>query len=467
MNRQKVFSTKSILLTGAILCMSAFTINPSKADASEVKKPISGAAIQVDYEEQILSIKPDKDVAKIYFAKSTKDDETYLNKIKVWDDVKVKDNGKAVIDISTFIGSRDYYLAIKIGKSDTVNGSVKINKEPKLKLAKDFDITTYNIKLEKSSKNDTTPILSGSGIEYKKGKKGNWNDWNDLTLQEKKDNVASWQKMGTTLYARTTAYNAPEDSEEGIPASNEVTVKIRKLSNGPKLTIDGSKLVAKMRKGTEYRINYTGNADDNDELDTSGKEIWTKISDVEAKTGINLSTLATKGNVVTTSSAALKGNITIEYRTAKKISSSGKVTPASKITTVELKAQSDAPTLNIGSVTELIAEAKDFGTRTPATGVSIKVGTSKNDIDGNKRQYEYVVLKGGNMPSEGMLKLSWKSIKEGSEIKVKKGSSTSQVTTGDKILFRAKTVKESTRTGNETTFQLASEYAEYAVPKLD
>lgn len=411
-------------------------IYSSKIEAKEGENPpVSDAVIKIDYKMELLSVIPeDNEIKKIYFAKIVKNDKTISDKIKIWEEASIKDE-EALIDISSFISAKDSYLAIKLENSNKVNGIVKIAAQPKIKLAKDFDITTGDILLADSK--DKTKLIPAEQIEIKKEKRGYWQEWDSFSLEEKEEQIALWRKMGTVIYARAMAIDGEEDNDQsGMPASNEVLIKIKKLANPPRLVIDGNKLMIKMKKGTEYRIN--------DESGTSD-ENWISVLDTNIKE-VSLYELT---QTAIEEGSAVSEDITIEYRTTK----------PSKINTVKLKAQGDAPIIG----KEIIVKKKSFISHLKTvTNMAIQVYNPEKDFDGNNRIYEYLIVKDGELEWNDLTK-GWKTLTE-KEVRLREGKNKSQIAEGDKILFRAKMVRENRQ--KQRTFQLPSAYTEYIISNL-
>ncbi len=195
-------------------------------------------------------------------------------------------NSVAVIDISWINRSKEFILGLKDSSESSNDAMIQINllpREESLKaglsgqsvvidkvVSKPLEVvypSTYTIN-EVCKEYGYIYFYTGSGysaryyegydnIEWKNGAEGAWRDFEEF-------NPALYANRGASIYFRVKSSGEEKltsvvDQQgvyvtKGAPAGKEVRLSYTKLTNAPKVVLDGSGLTVGLRAGYEYRI---------------------------------------------------------------------------------------------------------------------------------------------------------------------------------------------------------------------
>lgn len=219
-------------------------------------------------------------------------------------------------------------------------------------------------------------------LEYRTAS-SQWLDASTLTIEQ----LDSHAVYGVTLIFRMKAV------EDENPYSSEAKMKIPKLANAPKVTINYSQLTVKFPAGSEYRLQHSG--------------VWTAAP----TTVTNIENLT---NIENTSF----------YLEVRKAASNGKV--ASKIDITAVDSQTEGPSVSTNGVLAI--------TYSPQTGTttSVKIkNTSNKDI-------EYAII--SESSSIDLTKQSWKKLTAGGEAALKKNDSNGKIIIARYVAITGKNV---------------------------
>lgn len=231
------------------------------ASAAEV----APANLAVDYDAQQLTVKPATTDKEIYVAfptvKDVKTKDKTTGEVSVSKKVTVKTwdiyDGTATVDISSLNPLKENYVMVKGTTSDPV--------------MLHFTPSTTGMKLTYDGANDVVTFadkkkveLTGKKFQYRTA----YGSWKDYTAGTTK--LAKHAQQGTTVYFRekadaaiTTFAKATKSTIDGYTtyeashfAGAEAKIKITKLANGPKVTVNYVNRTLTLPVGTEYRFNY-------------------------------------------------------------------------------------------------------------------------------------------------------------------------------------------------------------------
>lgn len=231
------------------------------ANAAEV----APANLAVDYDAQQLTVKPATADKEIYVAfptvKDVKTKDKTTGEVTVTTKVTVKTwdiyDGTATVDLSNLNPLKENYVMVK----GTASEPVMLH----------FTPSTTGMKLTYNGANDVVTFTDKKKVELTDKKfqyRTAYGSWKDYTAGTTK--LAKHAQMGTTVYFRekadaaiTTFAKATKKTIDGYTtyeashfAGAEAKVKITKLANGPKVTVDYTKRKLTIPLGTEYRFNY-------------------------------------------------------------------------------------------------------------------------------------------------------------------------------------------------------------------
>lgn len=265
------------------LAMAA-AINAAGAQAAE----LSTDNISIDYAAQTMEVAPvvtetpvmggseknvvDKEILVAYPTVSTNKKGVTTVKVPAqWDTYEMTDaESKAVIDLSKLNVKKDSYIMVK-GSSEQSDTPILIHFAPslsgvKVKYDPTNDKVAFTVKIEKKD----TDVTESEKFQYRSA----FGQWADYTAG--KTALSMYAQQGITVYFRQTASESEtalkpadklgkvegqEDSgyttyDAGHFAGADAKVKITKLANGPKVTVDYNKHTFTIPKLTEYRFNY-------------------------------------------------------------------------------------------------------------------------------------------------------------------------------------------------------------------
>lgn len=224
-----------------------------------------------------------------------------------------------------------------------------------------------------------------SELEYRTAG-SQWLDASALSI----DQLDAYAVYGNTLTFRIKAV------EDTNPYSAEAKMKIPKLANAPKVTMNYSKLTAKFPAGSEYRTKHSG--------------AWT----ASPTTTVNLDSIT---NIATTDL----------YLEVRKAAVDGKA--ASKIGIINATSQQAGPTISESTGVLLITNEKANGATT-----SIKIKNTSTE-----KEIEYVIVaKDTDVSSINTVTQKWKKLMKGAEVSIKKAESDGKVIIARYVAITAK-----------------------------
>lgn len=200
-------------------------------------------------------------------------------------------NTVAVIDISWINRSKEFILGFKDASKTANDAMIQINLRPREESLK-AGLSGQSVLIDKVVNKPLEVVYpstytidsvckeygyvyfyTGSGyaaryyeeydnIEWKNGSDGEWRNFDEL-------NPALYANKGASLYFRIKSSGEEKltssvDTQgvyvtNGAPAGKEVRLSYTKLTNAPKVVLDGSDLTVGLRAGYEYRILPDGN----------------------------------------------------------------------------------------------------------------------------------------------------------------------------------------------------------------
>lgn len=401
-----------------ILCVSFFTA-PMKAEASELEE--IPEVFVISMQEESAEITVDYTKERIYI-ENAPNNRIYFSAVKTettiptaWNYIYVDDDGKGFIDLSTTITNKATYVAVATDITHSEYNVITIQPSPKA--VNKSDLSTYSIVLNDSL---TNTAYSGNQLEYRIGTRGTYQDVEEDMSQI----IENTKATGAVMYVRIKA-------TETTPKSNEVKITLSKYAIGTAATVNTSKLTAVVKKGQQYRVNYTGKSE---------SEEWI---DVAANTTLDLTTLGTN------TGGSIDTAYTLETRTAATAKRA-----ASKANSITIQAQPAAPTIGNDSESNIIFYSASV------KGVIkyyLKTGTvSKNMYDVNNT-YEFTVVTSGT--ELDLTTAKWTSIKS-------TGTLISNFNTDATVFVRSKAVKANTKAATgviyagKTSYYKTSDYLE-------
>ena len=249
---------------GVGICSLAMAAVISSASADAAQFGVD--AIAIDYNAQtmtVTTVAADKEVMVAYptvTVKTNKKTQETTTTVKVpaqWNTYETPATGKAVIDLSHLNVKKDTYVMIKGNNLSTPIMVHFVPSQSGVKLT--YDAIADQVSFADSKKNP----IEGTTFQYRSAS-GTW-----AAYDASKVKLAGYAQQGATVYFRETPTAAiaklPAASEDvggyetytiGHFAGAESKIKITKLANGPKVTVDYNKHTFTIPKGAEYRYDY-------------------------------------------------------------------------------------------------------------------------------------------------------------------------------------------------------------------
>lgn len=251
---------------GVGICSLAMAAVISSVGADAAATEFAGSAIAIDYSAQtmtVTTVAADKEVMVAYptvTVKTNKKTQETTTTVKVpaqWDTYETPATGKAVIDLSHLNVKKDTYVMIKGNNLSTPIMVHFVPSQSGVKLT--YDAIADQVSFADSKKNP----IEGTTFQYRSAS-GTW-----AAYDASKIKLAGYAQQGATVYFRetptATAAKIATTAEDvggyntytvGHFAGAESKVKITKLANGPKVTVDYNKHTFTIPVGTEYRYDY-------------------------------------------------------------------------------------------------------------------------------------------------------------------------------------------------------------------
>lgn len=234
------------------------------------------------------------------------------------------------VDVSNYANpSKEYtveaYADIDIDNADTNKESLKINKQSKSIKAAYKPLNDVGKKIE--VKVGETVLTDNTLFEYKPLYATEWKSGEELTEQQ----LDFYSLYGTTLLIREKAVTSG-DADKQKMISKEAKLKIPKKANGPKITMDVSKLMVNLPANAQWRVvDRAGNIVTKTTTDSNG---WVTKS---GKQGLSLAAINKELDSVLATNL-VEGGLFIEAKTPAK----GKKSD-SKISYFSIPEQPSAP----------------------------------------------------------------------------------------------------------------------------
>lgn len=404
-------SNKRRLQLVAVLCFAMAMLFALPKQTAFAASQVSIARIDYSDENIIVNNNGNK---KIYFAS---ENEAFTG---TWEEIAVTDpSGTTEIDFSYLSPTKANILVFagesEADKKDPVRVvinerakklSVSINYERADDLPANSDIAEL-VNIQATIGNGNAPIKF-TDLEWKKGEGGSWykctgnaDSGKNLTAEK----LQRYMIKGATLYFRIGAIDVSSAAgidqygrNNGRRYSDDIKVKITKRPAAPKVVngIDGSKFVAKVKYGQEYRVTEKNGV-------ALTNPAWVKIVDKKVKS-IDLAEVVGSGNGYTSKFPS----VVIEYRD---YASSNKA--ASKISTITMPEQRVPNGVIIsGDVSNLIDPARE-DVYVSYSGDKYLVITIPSAS--SSKPYEYAIMKTGDTNYSNA---KWTEIAKSSSVKV-------------------------------------------------
>lgn len=262
MSKKKIWQGLLIYCIIIIVCLGTSSV---KASVSEGQ--FNASKVELDLRNQKMIVN-DTSNTEIIFGISTVNKKTGGKIINTpsWE-VYENINGGVVIDLSSLNRIKENYIQVK-GDRDTIPLTIKIpavNKDLKAV----FMPLTGKVSI-KNKKNQEPNIPNGTEFEYRTQYSG----WQPFEIT---DDLAIYQQRGAVLYFRTKAPDVQKlddnfDTEKlkdgdgneiavkctGSFPGIEMKVKVGKVANAPKISINYTKRTITIPKGILYRIYEKG-----------------------------------------------------------------------------------------------------------------------------------------------------------------------------------------------------------------
>jgi hypothetical protein len=268
------------LIYGALAMAAALSItagvNTQEAAAASTPKPTTVPTtapvelnVDVNLDEQSMTVTGKTQISVAFpTVKADKDNKTKLTvTVKNWD---VYEGETATVDLSKLNPSKDSYVVVK-DESDATPQLLVFQAETRKFNAvytpayTDSDKPTIKIQVAKTDldEKDTT------AFQYRTA----YSSWNDLVLSgDSPTDLTPYLQEGAQLNIRAASALAAESEdassaftasgydvvEAGTLPSKEFKVKIAALPNAPTVTADYKNNQFKLKKGAQYRTDYTG-----------------------------------------------------------------------------------------------------------------------------------------------------------------------------------------------------------------
>lgn len=257
------------------------------------------------------------------------------------DGTTLTNKATATINLATF-AKKGIALKVHMGDEATAVACIVTKNENKLKIALDF--TKAGAK--KFTVTNGSAALDASAVIKFKVEGGEWLTFDDANVNAA---LAEVEQYGTTLYFKEVGTSA-------IFASAEGKVKLPKLGKAPTVTVDYTKDQVKFPKGVEVMgIYHTG---------TTVANTWESLAAVSSKADVVDFTKLQATEVIAT---AFSFKVRTAVAAAKK--------PASAITTVNVYAPTDAPT--VGEKDKGVNVTLNTNAKSEVTGIKISNTTDK------------------------------------------------------------------------------------------
>lgn len=417
MRTKRVLQWTALTALAAAAWMGAGTVDASAAEApvfsiDNVGSISTGGALTIKtkdtgYKEIMFGV-----------ASYNKNKNTVKIADTAWDVYETGNSESISIDLSKLSLTKDNYIAIKSESTKPIYLKVEASvKSQKVK----YDATSHKLGIENIKKVGTDVNESSIKWEYRT----TYSSWCDF--DEKNDVFTEYEPQGATLYVRAKAGTLDQSEESGVKdATNnpvkvykfalmpgkESKVNIKKMANGPSVSVNYTAGSLKLPNNTEYRVIASGGAiPDKTQAGGGTKTVAELLEASDVKT-------ATSGTIEVRKTAS--GSKTASKWTRIDMEIAGKI----DIT----NAKQGGTVLPLGDTASIEATG---GAITLANGITIEVttatsGSNKGKVNGIKvtvptdAKYDFNFDVGGTKPTTVKNGASGKTIKitEGKEIKI-------------------------------------------------
>lgn len=251
--RRKSITLKIAVMLGVaavvLLCTKGIPLK-----AREMKLAVK----EINYSNSTITLYSPNGDSEVYFSDSKK---------SKWETVPggIDRNGLITMNLSWVSVTSNYTLTFKGDRSTEVL-TVKLPKQ----------VTNFKASFQMAKGTMSFSNTSGRPVEWRKNGTYIWKTVNMATINQELEYLYN---NGATVYFRLAPVNGDGNSV-GMRASKEVSVTIKKKSDAPKVTIDGSKFTIDSVGGLVYRIvNPDGSTSDW----LSPKSSSLKLSEVAAE----------------------------------------------------------------------------------------------------------------------------------------------------------------------------------------